>query len=155
MLAVTALVSIGTKSISVSAPYSARGAALSKADALVLVVYRDVEGDSPAALSLRELRDDLAFLAGGVVAALSERELVAAIRHESPLPGTPLLLLFDESTDVFEAKIEQLLNEQGVPWMPLEKSALLSQELRVAGYPVTRLERTSGFTLEEQLKFNS
>ena len=149
MLAVTALISISTKSISVSAPYNARS------KPLPVVVYRGIEDGSPTALSLRELRDDLAFLAGSGRAALSEQALVSALRREASLPGEPLLLLFDDSAKRFRSKIQPLLEEQGLPWFSLEKAALLSQELRAAGCPVVRLERRAGFTLEEQLRIHS
>jgi len=150
MLAVTALISIGTKSISVSAPYGVRGRGAFPGASLPLVIYRDIGGDSPLALRLQELRDDLDFLTGSGYTALSERDLMAALRRETPLPGEPVLLLFDDGGE-FADKLKPLLEEQGIPWFSLGQSTLLSQELRAAGYPVTRLERTAGFTLEEQL----
>ena len=149
MLAVTALISIGTRTISVSAPYSARG------ETLPVVIYRGVGGSLPTALSLRELQSDLAYLAKEGYTALSEQDLVAALRRESPLPEAPVLLLFDDGADAFAGTVLPLLEQRGLPWFSMSKSALLTQELRTAGHPVTRLERIAGFTLEEQLKIHS
>jgi len=160
MLVVTALISIGTKSISVSAPYSAapygaKGRGAARGASLPLVIYRDIGGESPMAPGLRALRDDLDFLADNGYTAIAERDLVAALRRETPLPGAPVLLLFDDEPEDFNLKLKPLLEEQGIPWFSLGQSALLSQELRAAGYPVTRLERTSGFTLAEQMEILS
>ena len=149
LLLVTALISIGTKSISVSAPYMLQG------QPLPVVVYRGVGGEAATALSLRELRDDLAWLGEKGYSALSEPELVAALRRESPLPGAPVLLLFDDAAPDFTRLIKPVLDECGVSWFPMGKSGLLTQELRAAGHPVTRLERSAGFTLEEQMKLRA
>ena len=146
MLIVTALISIGTRSMSVSAPYHVRSSPLP------VVVYRGVEGDSAAAPSLRELQADLDFLLESAYAVLSEQELVSALRRESELPAQPLLLLFDDGAEGFGKDIRPLLEGRELPWFSLEKSAVLTRELRAAGYPIARLERTAVFTLEEQLK---
>jgi len=145
LLLLTALVSIGTRSVSVSTPYTFRGRPLP------VVIYRDLAGGRPTGLTLEELREDLAFLEQAGYTALSEQELVAALRRESPLPEAPVLLLFDDAAKAFAAEVLPMLGEAGLPWFPLSKSGLLSDELRAAGYPVTRLERVSGFTLEEQI----
>ena len=145
LLLLTALISIGTKSISVSTPYAFRGRPLP------VVIYRNLNDGGPASLSLGGLRADLAWLAGNEYTALSEQELVAALRREAPLPESPVLLLFDDSAKAFAAEVLPILKEAGLPWFPLSKSGLLSNELRAAGYPVTRIERVGGFTVEEQI----
>ena len=145
LLLLTALISIGTRSISVSAPYNTRHSPLP------VVVYRGVESGGPTALSLRELEADLDYLAGGDYYVLSERELVAALRLERAIAGRPVLLLFDDRAENFAAQIQPLLEERELPWFSLEQSAVLTRELRGAGYPITRLERSSAFALEEQL----
>jgi hypothetical protein len=143
MLLVTALISISTRSISVSAPYAPPGP--------VQVVSFPLPGSSPAAPNLRTLTADLDYLARSGRSVLSEQALVAALRRETPLPAEPVLLLFDDAAEGF-AQLRPLLEERGLPWIPREKSALLTQELRAAGYAVTRLERTGGFALEDQLR---
>ena len=145
MLLLTALISIGTRSISVSAPYTARHSPLP------VVVYRGVEDGGPTSLSLRELKADLDYLTASGFTVLSEQELVAALRRESMLASRPVLLLFDDRSENFARQIQPLLDERELPWFPLEKSAILTRELRAAGHPITRLERSGAFTLEEQL----
>jgi len=145
LLLLTALISIGTKSITVSTPYTFRGRPMP------VVIYRDLDGSKPTGLALEALREDLAWLAQAGYTALSERDLMAALRREAPLPESPVLLLFDDGAKSFSAGVLPMLKEAGLPWFPLSKSALLSSELRAAGYPVTRLERVGGFTLEEQI----
>jgi len=145
LLLLTALVSIGTRSVSVSTPYAFRGRPLP------VVVYRNLNDGRPAGLTLKELEQDLAWLAENGYAALSEQDLVAALRREAPLPASPVLLLFDDAAKSFETDVLPILNAAGLPWFPLSKSGLLSDELRAAGYPVTRLERVGGFTIEEQI----
>ena len=145
LLLLTALISIGTKSVSVSTPYTFRGRPMP------VVIYRGLDSGRPTSLTLEELGKDIAWLAQSGYTALSEQELVAALRRESPLPESPVLLLFDDSAKPFKAGALPLLKEAGLPWFPLSKSGLLSNELRAAGYPVTRLERVSGFALEEQI----
>ena len=145
LLLLTALISIGTRSISVSTPYTFRSRPLP------VVIYRDLGGAHPTSLALEELERDLAFLEERGYTPLSEQELVAALRRETPLPANPVLLLFDEGSKPFAAGALPLLKEAGLPWLPMSKSTQLSNELRAAGYPVTRLERVSGFTLEEQM----
>jgi len=141
MLLVTALISIGTRSMSVSAPYHAR------TNALPMVIYRN----TATAPSLRDIRRDLDHLAESGYTVLSEQMLVATLRRESELLGNPVLLLFDESDEAFFEGIEPLLVERELPWFSLEQSTMLTRELRAAGFPVTRLERTEAFTLEEQM----
>ena len=145
LLLLTALISIGTRSISVSAPYNARHSPLP------VVVFRSVENGGPTALSLRELQADLDYLVNGGRYVLSEQELVAALRLERAIMGRPVLLLFDDRAENFAREIQPLLDERELPWFPLEKSAILTRELRAAGHPITRLERSGAFTLEEQL----
>jgi len=145
LLLLTALVSIGTRSVSVSMPYTFRERPLP------VVIYRNISGGKPTDLTLEEFKQDLAFLEQSGYTALSEQELVAALRRESPLPASPVLLLFDEGAKAFKAEALPLLKEAGLPWFSLSKSGLLSNELRAAGYPVMRIERVSGFTLEEQI----
>jgi len=145
LLLLTTLISIGTRSITVSTPYTFRGRTMP------VVIYRDLNGGRPTSLTLEELGKDLAWLAENSYAALSERELVAALRREAPLPASPVLLLFDDSAKSFAAEVLPMLKEAGLHWLPLSKSTLLANELRAAGYPVTRLERVGGFTIEEQI----
>ena len=149
LLLVTALISIGTRSISVSAPYNFRSQPLPMGNQLLpIVIYRV---DTPTCPSLHEMKEDLAGLQGGDYTALSERELVASLRRESALPARPVLLLFDDAAPAFAEQLRPLLEESGLPWLPLSKAGLLTQELRAAGYAVARVERAAGFTLEEQL----
>ena len=68
LLLVTALISIGTKSMTVSVPYSAPAA-------LPLVVYRDIGGDAPTSLDMQGFRADLDYLREHFT-ALSEQEIV-------------------------------------------------------------------------------
>jgi len=139
LLLVTALVSIGTRSVSVAAPYK-------PGEALPVVIYRAGIPTSPSA---QEIRGDLSALGG--FTPLSEQDLVAALRHALPLPARPVLLLFDDDDPGFAEGLRPLLDESGLPWLPLSKAALLSKELRAAGYPVLQLERVSGFALQELL----
>ena len=145
MLLITALISIGTRSMSVSAPYQTRHSPLP------VVVYRAVENGCPTASSLRDLRQDLDYLRENGYTVLSEQELVAALRREQALPERAVLLLFDDRAEHFAGEIQPLLDEHELPWIPLEKSAVLTRELRAAGFPVTRLERSGVFALEEQI----
>jgi len=139
LLIITALISIGTRSMSVSAPYQFR------ANTVPVLVYR------AQALSLRELQEDLDYLASGGYVVISEQELVAALRRERELPSKTVLLLFDDSCEVFATQVKPLLAEQELPWFSLEASSVLTQELRAAGHPIARLERMGIFTLEEQM----
>lgn len=145
LLLITGLISIGTKIISVSAPYAAQP------EALPVVVYRGAGESAPTAVSLRELAADLAWLSENGYSVLSEQDLVASLRRETPLPSRPILMLFDDTAGDFAASVLPLLEEHGFPWFSLSKSTLLTQELRTAGYAVTRLERSGGFTLAEQI----
>lgn len=140
MLTVTALISIGTRGMTVSAPYQVR------TNTVPVIVYR------AEAVSLRELQEDLEYLASGGYVVISEPELVAALRRERELPEKTVVLLFDDSCEVFERTVRPLLAEQELPWFSLEKSAVLTRELRTAGHPVARFERGSVFTLEEQMR---
>jgi len=139
MLAITALVSIGTRSMSVSAPYHTPNATLP------IIVYR------AEAVCLRQLQADLDYLADGGYAVVGEQELVAALRRARELPDKTVLLLFDDGCDVFAAQTRPLLEERELPWFSLESSTVLTRELRAAGHPITRLERADVFSLEEQL----
>jgi len=145
LLLVTVLISIGTRSVTVSAPYTSR------AQALPVIVFRAVGGESPAAVSPRQLRDDLDYLLRAGFSVLGEPDLVAALRRQASLPGHAVLLLFDNTCENFARDILPLLEERELPWIPLEKSALLTRELRAAGHSVARYERTSTLTLERQL----
>ena len=145
LLLLTALVGIGTKSVTVSTPYTFRGRAMP------VVVYRDLSGGKPTSLTLDDLKADIAWLAGEGYEALSEQELVAAMRRESPLPAHPVLLLFDDSAKTFTAHVLPMLKEAGLNWFSISKSILLANELRAAGHPVTRIERVGGFTIGEQV----
>jgi len=145
LLLLTALISIGTRSVSVSTPYTFRGRPLP------VVVYRGLDGGKPTGLTLEELGEDLGWLIENGYDALSEQELVAALRREAPLPESPVLLLFDDQAKDFAAHVLPMLKDAGLPWFPLSKSGLLSNELRAAGYPVTRIERVSGFAIGEQI----
>jgi len=145
LLMMTALIGIGTRSVTVAAPYSPR------AQALPVIVYRIVGGEYPAAVSLRQLEDDLDYLLDGDYAVLGEPDLVAALRRQTSLPGHAVLLLFDNTCERFAHDILPLLQERELPWIPLEKSALLTRELRAAGHSVARYERTPTLTLEQQL----
>ncbi|MCL2301239.1 MAG: hypothetical protein FWC27_13945 [Firmicutes bacterium] len=145
LLLLTALVSVGTRSVSVSTPYTFRGRPLP------VVIYRNISGGRPTDISFEEFKKDLAWLAENGYTALSESELVAALRREAPLPESPVLLLFDEGAKSFRTEALPVLKEAGLAWFPLSKSGLLSNELRAAGYPVMRVERVSGFTMGEQM----
>jgi len=144
LLLLTALVSIGTRSVTVSTPYSFRGRPLP------VVIYRSLDNGSPTGLTLEDLERDIAWLEENNYTALSEQELVAALRREVPLPAAPVLLLFDEEAASFKAVLP-LLKQAGLPWFSIGKSTLLANELRAAGYPVTRIERVGGFSVGEQV----
>ncbi|MCL2531845.1 MAG: hypothetical protein FWE40_06790 [Oscillospiraceae bacterium] len=145
LLLVTALISIGTRSVTVSAPYTPR------AQAMPVIVYRAVGEDSPNAVPLRQLKDDLDYLLQQDFIVLGEPELVAALRRQATLPGRAVLLLVDNTCERFDRDILPLLEERELPWIPMEKSGVLTQELRAAGHSVARVERTPTMTLEEQL----
>jgi len=145
LLLLTALISIGTRSVSVSTPYDFRGRALP------VVIYRNLNDGGPASLTPEDLRADVAWLAAEGYEALSEQELVAALRRKAPLPAAPVLLLFDDGAKAFASDVLPILNEANLPWFSLEKSTLLANELRAAGYPVTRIERVAGFSVGEQI----
>jgi hypothetical protein len=147
LLLVTALISIGTKSISVSAPYATRSAPLP------VIIYRAVELDGKAsatALPIRVLERDLDYIQSGFN-ALSEQDIVAALRNEAPFPEAPVLLVFNDEPKSFHAKIKPLLAQRQLPWFSMRKITTLVSEMRRAGYPITRLERAAVFSLEEQL----
>jgi len=144
LLLVTALISIGTKSMSVSAPYSAP-------TALPLVVYRAIGTEAPTALSLQELQADLDFLQEHFN-ALSEQDIVYTLRREKALTTSPVLLVFDDSSRSFAETIQPLLESQGIPWFSAAKTTALVNELRAAGFPVTQLERSGGVALREQME---
>jgi len=145
LLLLTALIGIGTRSVTVSTPYSFRGRAMP------VVIYRSLDDGKPTGLTLEELKADIAWLAEEGYTALSEQELVAALRREAPLPALPVLLLFDDQAKSFKAGALPLLKEAGLAWFQMGKYGLLSNELRAAGYPVTRIERVGGFTVGEQI----
>ncbi|MCL2195443.1 MAG: hypothetical protein FWB76_05770 [Oscillospiraceae bacterium] len=145
LLLVTALIGIGTRSVTVSAPYTSRS------QAMPVIVYRAVDGESPAAVPLRQLEDDLDFLLHAGYSALGEPELVAALRRQATLPGHAVLLLFDNTCERFARDVLPLLEERELAWIPVEKSGVLTRELRAAGHSVARYERTPTLTLEEQL----
>jgi len=146
LLLLTALIGIGTRSVTVSTPYTFRGRAIS------VVIYRSLDDGRPTGLTPEDLKADLAWLTENGYGALSEQELVAALRREFPLPARPVLLLFDDQAKTFAAHVLPILKDAGVPWFPMGKYALLSGELRAAGYPVTRVERVGGFTVGEQVE---
>ena len=143
LLLVTALISIGTKSMSVSAPYAASGA-------LPVVIYRDVGAEGPTSPSLQELEADLAYLQAHYN-ALSEQDIVYTLRRGKALTETPVLLVFDDAPERFGADILPLLEERDIPWFSASKSTVLVSELRTAGFAVTQLERTGGVALRDQL----
>ena len=145
LLLLTALISIGTRSITVSTPYSFRGRAMP------VVIYRDLNSGRPASLTPEDLAQDIAWLAENKYTALSERDLIAALRRKAPLPASPVLLLFDDGAQNFASEVLPVLKQAGPHWLPLSKSALLANELRAAGFPVTRIERVGGFTVGEQI----
>ena len=145
LLLLTALISIGTRSVSVSTPYDFRGRALP------VVIYRNLNDGGPTSLALEDLKADIAWLAEQGYEALSEQELVASLRREFPLPAAPVLLLFDDSAGRFASDILPILKEAALPWFSVGKSTLLANELRAAGYPVTRIERVAGFSVGEQI----
>ncbi|MCL2107206.1 MAG: hypothetical protein FWH26_09175 [Oscillospiraceae bacterium] len=144
-LLVSVMVSIGTRSITVSSPYAAGRTPLP------LLLYRGLETGGPTALTVEDLRRDIAFLRENGYAAVSERELLAALRREAPLPDRPVLLLFDDTLASFAETVRPCLEQAGTAWFPLAKAGLLSKELRAAGMPVTRLERTAGIGMEDYL----
>ncbi|MCL2446306.1 MAG: hypothetical protein FWD06_06025 [Oscillospiraceae bacterium] len=146
LLLVTALIGIGTRSVTVSAPYTPR------AQAMPVIVYRAMERDSPAAISLQQLEDDLDFLLDNDFVVLGEPDLVAALRRQATLPGHAVLLLFDDTCRKFTRRVLPLLEERELPWIPAEKSGLLTRELRAAGHSVARYERTPTLTLQQQLE---
>ena len=143
LLLVTALISIGTKSMSVSAPYSAPAA-------LPLVIYRDIGEDSPTSLDIQGVRDDLDYLRKHFT-ALSEQEIVYTLRRKKALTLSPVLLIFDDTAETFGAEILPLLEERELPWFSVSKAKTLTDELRTAGFPVKQFERTGGISIEEQL----
>ena len=145
LLLVTALVGVGTRSVTVSAPYTPR------AQALPVIVFRAVDSETPAAVPLRQLKDDLDFLLDSGLEALGEPDLVAALRRQATLPGHAVLLLFDNTSEQFARDILPMLEERELAWIPMEKSGVLTRELRAAGHSVTRVERTPTLTLEQQL----
>jgi len=144
LLLVTALISIGTKSMSVSAPYSAP-------KALPVVIYRDVGTGAPTALSLQDLQADLDFLQE-YFHALSEQDIIYTLRREKALTTAPVLLVFDDTSKPFIEDIQPLLEEKGMPWFSAAKTTALVNELRSAGFPVTQLERSGGVALREQME---
>jgi len=143
LLLITALISIGTKSMSVSAPYAAP-------IALPVIVYRGIENGEPAALRLQELQHDLDFIQERFN-ALSEQDVVCTLRREKALTRTPVLLIFDDTAENFANEILPLLDENEIPWFSAAKRATLVNELRSAGFPVAQLERTGGVALRDQI----
>ncbi|MDR3313889.1 MAG: hypothetical protein LBS96_05460 [Oscillospiraceae bacterium] len=136
------LISLGTRSITVSTPYAG------ERTPLPLLLYRSL-GEGENALRRNDVRRDLAYLLQNGYTAVSEQELLAALRREAPLPAQPVVLLFDDANPAFAAEVLPVLQEAELPWFPLRKATALSQELRTAGYPVTRLERMAGIAMEE------
>jgi hypothetical protein len=144
MVALTALISIGTRSISVSSPF-----APTRTEPLPLLYYRDVAAEGQGTtLPLWELEADLDYFAGHGILPLSERDVVSMLRLERDFPAYPALLLFDENAPAFQEQVRSLLESRGIPWISLEKSEELTRELRAAGYVMTRLERVAGVPLD-------
>jgi hypothetical protein len=142
LLLISVLISLGTRSITVSTPYAG------EQTPLPLLLYRSL-GEGERALNRNDVRRDLAYLLQNGYTAVSEQELLAALRREAPLPAQPVVLLFDDANPAFAAEVLPVLQEAGLPWFPLHKATALSKELRVAGYPVTRLERVAGIAMED------
>ncbi len=141
LLLVSVLISLGTRSITVSTPYAG------EQTPLPMLVYNNL-GREGTALDRNDLRRDFAYLLQNGYTAISEQELTAALRRKTQLPEQPVLLLFDETNDAFAKEVRPLLEEAGLPWLPLSKAVVLSKELRIAGYPVTRMERTAGVDIK-------
>lgn len=140
LLLVSVLIGLGTRSIHVNAPY-AGGAA-----PLPLLAYENL-GQGSAALDRGDLRRDLAYLLQNGYTPVSEQELMAALRRKSPLPAKPVVLLFDDALPAFAEEALPVLEETGIPWLPLSKAVTLSRELRMAGCPVARMERVKGIEM--------
>jgi hypothetical protein len=142
LLLISVLIGLGTRSITVSTPYA------EAQEPLPLLLYRNL-GQGDAALGRNDLRRDLAYLLQNGYTVVSEQELVAALRQSAPLPAQPIALLFDDESPAFVAEALPVLQETGLPWFPLQKLTELSKELRIAGYPVTRMERMAGIAMED------
>ena len=138
LLLVSVLISIGTRSITVSTPYAPNS------EALPVLIYR-------TAAAANELASDMAYLSRNGYTVISETELTAALRRQSPLPARPVLLVFDEGMVGFSEQIAPSLKAKSLPWFGLSKLGALSNELRTAGYPVTRLERIAGVAMEQYI----
>jgi len=143
LLLITALISIGTKSMSVSAPYTAPAA-------LPLVIYRDIGGEAPTSLDMQGFRADLDYLKAHFI-VLSEQEIVYTLRQKKALTRSPVLLIFDDTSETFAEHILPLLEEWELPWFSVSKAKTLADELRTAGFPIKQIERTGSISIEEQL----
>ncbi|MDR2646719.1 MAG: hypothetical protein LBB67_01135 [Oscillospiraceae bacterium] len=135
------IISVSTRSITVSTPYAA------VQPPLPIVVYRGATEDAPTAMRQDVLQSDIDYFAAKGYSPVSERELLAALRRQSPLPEKPVLLVFDNKSPNFAAALP-LLEENELPWFSLEETGALSQELRAAGYPVARLERAGDIPID-------
>lgn len=142
LLLVSVLISVSTRSITVSTPYAG------ERTALPLLVYSNLD-EGGAALDQNDLRRDFAYLLQNGYTVVSEQELMAALRREAPLPEHPVVLLFDEDSAAFALQALPVLEETAFPWLPLSKAVTLSKELRTAGYPVTRMERMAGIEMSD------
>jgi hypothetical protein len=137
------LVSLSTRSITVSTPFSSRG------EELPVLLYRKVGEPGSESFPLAQLRSDLAYFKERGHTPVSEQELLKAIRREAELPERPVLLLFEDERPLFQSLARPLLLREGVPWFPLAKSAALARELRMAGYAVVRMERRAEVPVEQ------
>ena len=142
LLVVSILIGLGTRSINVNAPYAGEDTPLP------LLIYGSL-GQGDAALDSGDLRRDIAYLLQNGFTPISEQELMAALRRQAPLPAKPVMLLFDDANPAFASEARPVLEEAGIPWLPISKAVTLSKELRMAGYPVTRMERVKGIAMED------
>jgi hypothetical protein len=141
LLVLSAVISIGTKTITVSQPITASGA-----QPLPMLVYRLSGAATP---NVNDVRDDLEYLHENSYTILSERDLLASLRSKTPLPSKSVVLLFEDGGKTFREDFAPELDADGASWFPLSKIAALMQELRVAGYPCARLERSAVFSPQD------
>ncbi|MDR1733576.1 MAG: hypothetical protein LBR73_01645 [Oscillospiraceae bacterium] len=142
LLVITAVIALKTSTITVSTPYSGVTAPVP------ILVYRSAEGKSPVAATLTDVQQDVAFLKDAGYAFMSEEVLMGALRSEKALPGKSVLLVFDENLSGFNPDIQAFLAAESLSWFTLDEAGTLMDELRAAGCPITKLERSAGVSLE-------
>jgi hypothetical protein len=143
ILALCAVISVTTRTVTVSTPVGAVAG-----QPLYLLVYRTLGESEPTAPGRAQVQSDLEFLKNNGFIILSEQELLKTLRREEPLPVRSVVLLFNTDASAFKNEVKNDLEKSGTPYFSLRKIAALTQELRAVGCPVTQVERNAAADLD-------